>query len=251
MRDLLGRSHAADRLVLGERARTSPPRVRDSWSRDSRRRTACGCGPDRCSCSGCRASRNRRQSIGSSSAPRPWSSSRRSDREGRRARRSTPCSGSTPAALAQHDRNRGARAQVDADDVDAIEPVEIFRRGLLDRSDVGDAGVVDEDVDRGRCEPVRRRGRRRRRIGRRRRFRPTARPPAATTSSAVCAAAAGIAIDGRHHGAAAGEERARSPPRCPIPPRSRRQLFPADRTSRGGPRLFHTFPVKSKHSCLL
>ena len=56
----------------------------------------------------------------------------------------------TPPPWLQHDRHRGARAEVDADDVDAVDAVEILRRGLLDRADVRDAGVVDEDVEAGR-----------------------------------------------------------------------------------------------------
>ena len=43
----------------------------------------------------------------------------------------------------------GARAEEDALNVDPVQALEVLGGRLLDRADVGDAGVVHEDVDPG------------------------------------------------------------------------------------------------------
>ena len=46
-------------------------------------------------------------------------------------------------------RQRGTRAEEDALNVDPVQALEVLRGRLLDCADVGDAGVVHEDVDPG------------------------------------------------------------------------------------------------------
>ena len=49
--------------------------------------------------------------------------------------------------LPQHDLDRVLHAQKHAAHVDGVQPIEVVGGRLLDRADVGDAGVVDEDVE--------------------------------------------------------------------------------------------------------
>jgi hypothetical protein len=47
----------------------------------------------------------------------------------------------------QHDADRRLRAQEHAANVHRVQAIEIVRRRVVDGADVGDAGVVDEDVE--------------------------------------------------------------------------------------------------------
>ena len=60
----------------------------------------------------------------------------------------------TPPPWRQHDAGprRGAQRNTPWT-LTAVQPIEILGRRLLDRADVGDAGVVDEDVDPGVGRP--------------------------------------------------------------------------------------------------
>ena len=129
-------------------ARTSPARGPDSWlgqepvdeRRVDARRADAVAADAAASCS-------RRRSSASSSARRPWSSSRRSGRGCRRAPRSSHVEDHAAALRAACIGTAALRAEVDAHDVDAVEAVEVVLGRGLDGADVGDAGVVDQDVE--------------------------------------------------------------------------------------------------------
>ena len=56
------------------------------------------------------------------------------------------------ATLPEHNRHGGAGAQVDTPlTLTRVQPIQIGFRRALDRADMGDPGVVDQDVERGAC----------------------------------------------------------------------------------------------------
>ena len=53
----------------------------------------------------------------------------------------------TPPPVGSIPPDRFARAQVDAEDVDPVQPVHVVGRRQLDVSDMSNPGIVDEDID--------------------------------------------------------------------------------------------------------